>query len=87
MEIFYSPQFGREYRRLSVEVKEKAKKKEKIFRKNPFDARLKTHKLKGRLDEFWAFSIDYRYRIIFKFQDKNTARFYTIGDHSIYGKL
>jgi mRNA-degrading endonuclease YafQ of YafQ-DinJ toxin-antitoxin module len=87
MEIFYSPQFGREYRQLPVGVKEKAKKKEQIFRKNPFDTRLKTHKLKGRLDEFWAFSIDYRYRIIFKFQDKNTARFYTTGDHSLYGKL
>lgn len=87
MKIFYSPQFVREYRQLSLEVKEKAKKKEKIFRINLFDSRLKTHKLSGRLAEFWAFSIDFRYRIIFKFQDKNTVRFYAIGDHSIYKKL
>lgn len=86
MEIFYSPQFMREYQKLSVEVKEKAKKKEKIFRQNPFDLGLKTHKLKGRLDEFWAFSVNYRYRIIFKFQD-NSVRFYIIGDHSLYKKL
>ena len=87
MEIFYSPQFVRDYRQLPVEVKEKAKKKERIFRKNLFDSRLKTHKLKGRLDGFWAFSIDFRYRIIFKFQNNNTVRFYVIGDHSVYKKL
>lgn len=87
MKIFYSPQFAREYKRLPLGTKEKAKKKEEIFRKNPFDFRLKTHKLKGRLSEFWAFSIDFRYRIIFKFQNSNIVRFYAIGDHSVYNKL
>lgn len=87
MKIFYSLQFMREYRSLPTDVKEKADKKEKIFRSNPFDSRLKTHKLKGRLGEFWAFSIDFRYRIIFKFQDKNKVRFYVVGDHSVYKNL
>jgi len=87
MEIFYSPQFAREYRKLPIEVKEKAKNKEKIFRKDAFDPRLKTHKLKGRLSEFWSFSVDFRYRIIFKFQNNNKVRFYLIGDHLLYNKL
>lgn len=87
MEILYSPQFSREYKKLPPDIKEKAEGKEKIFRKNPFDPRLKTHKLKGRLDNFWAFSINLRYRIIFKFQDDNKIRFYAIGDHSLYSKL
>ena len=87
MEIFYSPQFAREYRKLPIEVKEKAKNKEKIFRKDTFDPRLKIHKLKGRLGEFWSFSIDFHYRIIFKFQNNNKVRFYSIGDHSLYNKL
>lgn len=87
MEIFYSSQFAREYRQLPLEMREKAKEKEKIFRRNHFDRRLKTHKLKGKLDGFSAFSIDFRYRIIFKFQDKNKVRFYAIGDHSAYKKL
>lgn len=87
MKIFYSPQFVREYRRLPVEIKEKAEKKEKIFRSNPFDPRLKMHKLMGKLDGFLSFSIDYRYRIIFKFQEDKIIRFYAIGDHSFYSKL
>ena len=87
MKIFYSSQFAREYQWLPIIIKEKAKKKEEIFRKDPFDSRLKTHKLKGRLNEFWAFSIDFRYRIIFKFQNKDIVKFYTVGDHSLYNKL
>lgn len=86
MRIFYSPQFAREYSQLPPEIQAKAEKKEKIFRKNPFDARLKTHKLKGKLGEFWAFSIDIHYRIIFRFLSIGDIRFYAIGDHSIYEK-
>lgn len=87
MRIFYSPQFEREYRKLFSETKEKAKEKEKVFRKDPFDPQLKTHKLHGRLNDFWAFSIDYRFRIVFKFFEKNEVKFYAVGDHSMYKKF
>lgn len=84
MKILYSPEFTHRYQRLSADIRNKAKKKEKIFRENPFDSRLKTHKLQGRMSEFWAFSIDFKYRIIFKFEDSDKVRFYTIGGHSMY---
>ncbi|MBI1984520.1 MAG: type II toxin-antitoxin system mRNA interferase toxin, RelE/StbE family [Candidatus Wildermuthbacteria bacterium] len=87
MEIFYSPQFEREYRRLSFDVKEKIKKKERIFRENPFDPRLKTHKLHGRLDRFCAFSVDYRFRIIFGFLGEKKVRFHAVDDHSVYERF
>lgn len=87
MQIVYSPQFQKEYRRLPDIVKDKTEEKEKIFRINPFDKRLKTHKLGGRLTGFWAFSIDYRYRIIFEFIDKKKVIFHVVGDHSVYKKL
>ena len=87
MEIIYSPQFQKEYRQLSDIVKGRAEEKEKIFRANPFDKRLKTHKLGGRLADLWAFSIDYRYRIIFEFRNKNEIMFHAVGDHSVYKKL
>lgn len=84
MKILYSPQFSNKYSQLPGAIKEKAERKEKIFRNNPFDIRLKTHKLHGRMEEFWAFSIDIRYRIVFKFESNSNIKFYTIGDHSIY---
>lgn len=87
MDIFYSSRFQHEYSRLPLEIKNQAKKKENFFRKNPFDPRLKTHKLGGKLSEVWAFSVDNRYRIIFEFLKGGKIIFYAIGDHSLYNKL
>jgi len=84
MKIYYSSKFAKEYKTLPVKVKEKAEEKEKIFRKNPFDKRLETHKLSGPLKDFWSFSIDRKYRIIFEFADEKTIWFHVVGDHSIY---
>ncbi|MFA4831732.1 MAG: type II toxin-antitoxin system mRNA interferase toxin, RelE/StbE family [Patescibacteria group bacterium] len=82
--IQYSPAFAKMYRRLPLEVQKIAEKKEPIFRRDPFDRRLKTHKLQGRLNGYWAFSITYRYRIIFSFDNDIGVRFHAIGTHSIY---
>lgn len=85
MKIYYSSKFAKEYKRLPLKVKIAAEKKEKIFRKNPRDARLKTHKLTGRLREYYSFSIDYQYRIIFEFREKEIVWFHSVGTHEIYG--
>jgi len=84
MQILYLPKFARQYKKLPPHIKTLAKQREKIFRIDPFDNRLKTHKLHGTLETFWSFSIDYKHRIIFDFIDKSTIRFYSIGDHNIY---
>ncbi|MFH1575882.1 MAG: type II toxin-antitoxin system mRNA interferase toxin, RelE/StbE family [Candidatus Nealsonbacteria bacterium] len=77
----------RRYKKLPLEVQKKAEEKEIIFRKNPFDSRLHTHKLHGNISDFWALYLDRQYRIIFVFAEKGAVKFYAIGDHSIYKKL
>lgn len=84
MKIYYSSKFAKEYKRLPKKVKLLAEKKEVIFRKNPFEARLKTHKLSGKLKDYYSFSIDYQTRIIFEVIDKNTVWFHSVGTHEIY---
>jgi len=84
MEIRYSPKFKRQYKKLSKEVKTRAEKMEAVFRKDPFDPRLKTHKLHGSEEGFMSFSVDYSCRIIFEFYDAETAIFYEVGTHDIY---
>lgn len=84
MKIFYSSKFAKEYKHLSKRLKLAAEEKEKIFRKDPYSPQLKTHKLTGKLKEYWAFSIDYQYRIIFEFRDKNVVWFHSVGTHEIY---
>lgn len=85
MKIVYTSKFEREYKKLPETIKNLAEEKERIFRRNPFDARLKTYKLSGKLKEFWSFSIDYKYRIIFEIaKDKKLICFHSVSDHDIY---
>lgn len=86
MEIVYTTRFARAYRKLPLSVKREAEKKEQIFRQNPFDHRLKTHQLKGRLAMFWSFSVTYKYRIIFELHRASRERvsFHDVGDHDVY---
>ena len=63
MEINVTPRFIKSYKKLHKEIQEKAKVKEAVFRKNPFDKRLKTHKLSGKEKESWTFWVDYSYRL------------------------
>lgn len=84
MKIIYSPTFKKSYKKLPKPVQFVAEKKEKIFRENPFDNSLKTHKLHGKLKDFLSFSINDKYRIIFEFIDEKTVHFHTIGTHDIY---
>lgn len=83
-EIKVSPLFEKHYKKLPKRIKEKSKEKEKIFRENPFDQQLKTHKLSGREKQTWAFWIDYTYRIKFIFLSDEEVLFLDIGTHKIY---
>ncbi len=52
-----------------------------LFSKEPFNSRLRTHKLTGKLEGLWAFSITYDFRVIFKFLSKNEVLLIDIGGH------
>lgn len=81
MRILYSSRFLRSFGKLPVKIQDEFRRREGIFRRNPFDPVLKTHKLKDRSD--WAFLITYEIRVVFVF-GKDIFRFLNIGDHSIY---
>jgi mRNA-degrading endonuclease YafQ of YafQ-DinJ toxin-antitoxin module len=52
-----------------------------VFRQDPFDARLKTHRLAGKLEQYWAFSIAYDCRVVFRFLSDNRVLLANIGTH------
>lgn len=81
MELFASPKFKRRYKKLPKEIKTKAEKQERIFRTNPFEPCLGTHKLHGRDREYWAYSVDRHYRIKFIFLDDNRVLYLDVGTH------
>lgn len=53
-----------------------------IFIDEPFNRKLKTHKLTGNLKDLWSFSIEFDLRVIFYFTAKNKkVVFIDIGTH------
>jgi addiction module RelE/StbE family toxin len=82
--IKYSPTFIRNFKKFPKSQVKFLKKRELLFRNNPFYPILKTHKLKGELSEFYSFSISYHWRIVFHFIDDFTVVFDSIGTHEVY---
>lgn len=76
--------FNNYKKKLSGKKLNNLKEKLLVFRENPFDSRLKTHKLKGNLKGYWSFSISRSDRILFRFLDNETVFFIDIGDHRVY---
>ena len=85
IKITSSARFLKSLKRLPQPIQEKADERHRIFKKNPFDFRLATHKLHGRFTGFWAYSVDYHYRVIFVFENTHTVTYHDIGSHHIYG--
>ena len=79
-----TPRFDKHYKKLSKRIKELAKEKEVIFRENPFDPRLNTHKLHGKEKDILAFSIIQAYRIKFIFLNGSRVLFLDVGTHEVY---
>lgn len=82
--IKYSTKFLKRLSRLPEGIVKKAKERERIFRENAFDPRLRTHKLHGKEKEMWAFWIDYTYRIKFIFLNEEEILFLDVGTHDMY---
>jgi len=83
-EIYYSPRFKKSLKKLPLSVIENLNFKLSLFAINPFNPSLKTHKLTGKLSQYYSFSITNSYRIIFYFISNNKAFFINIGTHEIY---
>ena len=82
MKIIYSSKFAKNYKKLPLKTKLLAEKREKIFCENIWDSRLKTHRLTGKLKDFWSFSIDYKIRIIFEIRSEDEIWFLAVGSHN-----
>ena len=84
MIVNYKPSFVREFKKLSTDLQEEALERISQFGNTENHKKLKVHKLKGRLEGFYSFSVTYSHRIIFSYESKNEVVFLAIGDHDVY---
>ncbi|QSJ17648.1 type II toxin-antitoxin system YafQ family toxin [Nostoc sp. UHCC 0702] len=84
LEVSFSSSFRRAFKKRikgNVDLEARFWQKLEQFIVNPFDQSLKTHKLSGKLNNLWSFSIDYDVRILFYFTEDGNAVFVDIGSH------
>ena len=85
LKIKYTKPLLKQFKKLSPNLKSKTQKAIKKFQKKPKDVSLKTHKLNGELANFYSFSVDFNYRIIFEINKKEGIfNFLKIGNHEVY---
>ena len=86
MKISRSYRFKRSYKKLPFHIQDDFSKRIKFFSSNPFESSLKTHKLRGNLDDYYAFYLQDGYRVLFEFENDNNVLLINIGSHDDYVK-
>jgi mRNA-degrading endonuclease YafQ of YafQ-DinJ toxin-antitoxin module len=85
MEVAFSDSFKKAFKKRikSTDIETEFWIHLELFILDPFNTKLKTHKLSGKLKDLWSFSIDYNIRVVFFFStDKpKKAIFVDIGTH------
>lgn len=85
MEVAFAPQFRRQFKKLPKALQEEILEKIVLFRDIKNHSTLRVHALKGKLNKRLSFSVNYRYRVLFMWETRNTsAIFLAVGDHAIY---
>ena len=82
MKINLSKNFNKSLNRLDSELQKKVLLKLRIFKEDWKHPSLKTHKLKGELDEIWSFRITYSVRVLFYFEKEDIILVLDIGQHN-----
>jgi len=84
MEVSFSSAFKRAFKKRIKEnenLESKFWQKLEIFTSDPYDPRLRTHKLSGKLKDLWSFTVDYDERVLFYFTEDDQAVFVDVGSH------
>lgn len=84
MNITYTPSFVRQFKKFVPALQDEVIEKIELFKKDQNHSFLKTHKLKGRMKGKWSFSVNYAYRIVFEYDNKESIALLAVGDHAIY---
>ena len=82
--LVYTPKFIRQWKKLPPALQDEVEECLQLLKANPKQATLRTHKLTGHLRRFYSCSVNYRYRVIFEWDDSRTIALLAVGDHAVY---
>ncbi len=89
MDFSFSTEVASELKKIKQkqpQLFKKIQKQLRLFHVNIKHPSLRTHKLKGKLDNTWSISVEGNFRLIYTIKD-NEAIFFKIGNHDeVYRK-
>jgi addiction module RelE/StbE family toxin len=71
----------KKWRKKHPELVERFQQKLTLFTNEPFHSSLRTHSLSGNLSGYWAISINYEQRLLFKFLSDTKVLLINLGTH------
>lgn len=86
LEIIYTKVFIKKYSKLNKDLQSEVKERIEDLRNTKNHDKLKVHKLKKPFSGKYAFSVNYKIRIIFEYDIKNKkiVILLTVGSHDVY---
>ena len=84
IEVAFSSSFKRAFKKRVAGSPDRTKRfweRLEVFKNDPFDPTLRTHRLSGKLKHLWSFSIEYDLRVLFQFVEDQRVVFIDIGTH------
>lgn len=84
LQVRLLPRFLKDLKRHEPTLQEEVFEKIDLFKDSINHRALKVHKLKDPLDGRYSFSVNYRFRIVFRYLSKTEVVLLAIGDHSVY---
>ena len=84
IDVLYTKTFLKKFSKLDPSLQEEVYEKVELFKHEEYHKKLKVHKLKKPLEGRYSFSVNYKIRIIFIYDEKDRNRVYllTIGTHN-----
>jgi addiction module RelE/StbE family toxin len=83
-EIRYKPTFVRRFKKLSNELQEEILETIEALKDRKRHERLRVHKLTGKLKNYHSCSVNFKYRMVFLFEEKHIIVLADVGDHDVY---
>ncbi len=84
MRVEVTPHFQRAFEKLPTDLQQLTVQRIAVFASDPFDPRLRTHKLKGKIKTCWSFSVTAGCRMLVTFPQPGVALLHDVGTHDIY---
>jgi addiction module RelE/StbE family toxin len=84
IQVSFKPSFIRQMNKLEKDLIDEVLYKINILKNSNEYTALKIHKLHGQMKNMWSFSVNYKIRIVFRYESKKEIVLLAIGDHDVY---